>query len=202
MIENMSTVEEFRTVREMIVLKKFEEKTVSSEQIFKGRIIDLQVDEVMLPDGKKAVREMVKHPGAVAIIAVTSEKKVVLVEQYRKAIERSLLEIPAGRIELGEDPLVTAKRELEEETGYRAKALDYVTSFYTSPGFANEIIHLYVAKGINKVMNPLAGDEDEFVEVHELTMKEALVALQEKCIYDAKTMYALQYLQLVSALEL
>lgn len=185
---------------EMIFMKKFEETTVCSKRLYSGKIIDIQVDEVELSDGNRAERELVKHPGAVAIIAVTNEQKVVLVEQYRKAIERSILEIPAGRIEQGEEPALTAARELEEEAGYQAENLDYVTSFYTSPGFANEIIHLYLASEIQKVANPRAGDEDEFVEVHELTMKELLNAVKDRRVYDAKTMYAIQYLQLNMAL--
>src|SRR5690625_984707 len=99
-------------------MKDFEEKTIKETKIFDGKIISLQVDHVQLPDGNRSKREIVKHPGAVAIIAVTDKGKIILVKQYRKPLERSLIEIPAGRIEEGEDPKVTAIRELEEETGY------------------------------------------------------------------------------------
>ena len=99
-------------------MKKFEEKTIRTDHIFKGKIINLQVDDVILPDGKSGKREIVKHPGAVAVIALTTDKKIVMVEQYRKAMDLSLIEIPAGKMEPGEDPIVTAARELEEETGY------------------------------------------------------------------------------------
>ena len=107
-----------------------------------------------LPDGNKAKRELIKHPGAVAIIPITKEGKLILVEQYRKALERTLIEIPAGKIEPGEAPEVTAVRELEEETGYGAKDFTYLQSFATSPGFADEVIHLYLARDLFKIENP------------------------------------------------
>ena len=177
-------------------MKKFEEKTIKTDHIFKGKIISLQVDDVILPDGKSGKREIVKHPGAVAVIALTTDKKIVMVEQYRKAMDLSLIEIPAGKMEPGEDPIVTAARELEEETGYEAEKLDHLISFYTSPGFADEIIHLYIATNITKVENPRAGDEDEFVELHELTLEEAVKLVEEQRIYDAKTAYAVLYMQM------
>ncbi|MEI3610849.1 NUDIX hydrolase [Pseudogracilibacillus sp. SO30301A] len=178
-------------------MKKFEEKTLRSEKLFDGNIISLQVDDVELPDGNTSKREIVKHPGAVAVIAITPQNKILLVEQYRKPLERSLLEIPAGKIELDEDPKITAIRELEEETGYRAEALQYITSFYTSPGFANEIIHIYYSNALQKAENPISGDEDEFIEIHELSIAEAEALMQTKDIYDAKTVYALTYLKLM-----
>ncbi|MBS4217244.1 NUDIX hydrolase [Bacillus sp. FJAT-49711] len=182
-------------------MKKFEEKTIQSNEIFNGKIISLQVDDVELPDGKMAKREIVKHPGAVAVIALTDQNKIVMVEQYRKPLERSLLEIPAGKLEYGEEPLVTAERELEEETGYAAGKMEHLTSFYTSPGFADELIHLYIAKDLKKIDNPKIGDEDEFVELYEITLEEALQFVLDKRIYDAKTAYAVLYLQLRMAMK-
>ncbi|GIN89513.1 ADP-ribose diphosphatase [Siminovitchia terrae] len=178
-------------------MNKFEEKTVSTEPIFKGKIISVQVDEVELPNGELSKREIVHHPGAVGLIALTDENKIVMVEQYRKPLERSLLEIPAGKLEPGEESAVTAERELEEETGYRAGKMEYISSFYTSPGFANEIIHLYLATELEKVENPADGDEDEFIELIELSLEEALNCMKNKRIYDAKTVFAVQYLQLM-----
>lgn len=180
---------------------KLEEKTISTEEIFKGKIISLQVDDVELPNGKTSKREIVKHPGAVAVIAVTDEGKIVLVEQYRKAMERTLVEIPAGKLEKGEDPAKCARRELEEETGYECKEMEWLVSFYTSPGFADEIIHLYVAKGLSQKEDAAGLDEDEFVNVEEVTLEEAIAYVKEKKIYDAKTAYAIQYLQLQEALK-
>lgn len=178
-----------------------EEKTLSSETIFSGRIISLQVDEVQLPNGKTAKRELVKHPGAVAVIALTDDNKIVMVEQYRKALEQTIIEIPAGKLEKDEDPALCAKRELEEETSYECKSLQLLNSFYTSPGFANEIVHVYVAKGLSKKENAAGLDEDEFVNLMELTLDEALQAIRENRICDAKTVFAVQYLQLQEALK-
>jgi ADP-ribose pyrophosphatase len=172
------------------------EKTVAKKQIFAGKVIDLYVEEVLLPNGKTSKREIVKHPGAVAIIAVTNEGKIVLVRQYRKAMDRVLVEIPAGKLEKGEAPIATARRELEEETGYKCETLRHLTSFYTSPGFADEIVHLYIAENLSKLENAASLDEDEFVDVLEVTLEEALQLVKEQQIYDAKTAYAIQYLQL------
>ncbi|WP_409270540.1 NUDIX hydrolase [Neobacillus sp. SCS-31] len=182
-------------------MDRLEEKTIGSKEIFSGKIISLRVEEVELPNGKTSKREIVKHPGAVAVIAVTDEKKIVLVEQYRKAMERAMVEIPAGKLEKGEDPSECARRELEEETGYECREMEWLTSFYTSPGFADEIVHLYIAKGLSKKEGAAELDEDEFVNVEELTLDEALAYVKEKKIYDAKTAYAIQYLQLQEAFK-
>lgn len=181
-------------------MKKFEERTLTSQPIFKGKIISLQVDEVELPDGNTSKREIIKHPGAVAVIAVTDEGKIIMVEQYRKAMERSLVEIPAGKLEPGEDPAASAARELEEETGYGCAEMEHLTSFYTSPGFADEIVHMYVAHGLQKIEQPAETDDDEFVELMELTLEEAIQYESEGRIKDAKTAYAVQYLQLQKAI--
>jgi ADP-ribose pyrophosphatase len=177
-------------------MHKFEEKTLKTESIFKGNVISLQVDDVLLPDGKEAKRELIKHPGAVCVIALTDDKKIILVEQYRKALERPLVEVPAGKLEPGEEPELSAKRELEEETGYRPGHMTHVQSFYTSPGFADELVHVFLAEDLVKVEDGLTVDEDEFVELMEVTIEEAEQLLKEDRIYDAKTMWALQYVRL------
>ncbi|WP_438318310.1 NUDIX hydrolase [Sporosarcina sp. FA9] len=171
----------------------YEEKTLTSNEIYKGKIISLRIEEVELPNGKTAQRELIKHPGAVAILAITADEKLVLVEQYRKALDRSLVEIPAGKIEPGEDPETTAIRELEEETGYCATEFTYIQSFATSPGFADEIIHLYLARGLKKIENPAAGDDDEFINLLEVTIAEADEMMATTKIYDAKTAFAVLY---------
>lgn len=178
-------------------MKKFEEKTIASKHIFSGNIISVQVDDVVLPDGNHSKRELVKHPGAVAIIALTDDKRMIFVEQYRKPLERSLVEIPAGKIEANEAPNITAKRELEEETGYTTKELIYLTSFYTSPGFADEIIHIYYTDDIDLLAEAVPGDDDEFVEQIYLTIDEAEQYIKDKKIYDAKTIYAVQYVKMM-----
>ena len=182
-------------------MKSLEEKTIKTEPIFSGRIIHVQVDEVQLPNGKTSTREIVKHPGAVAILPITDDGKIVMVEQYRKPMDKVLVEVPAGKLEKGEEPAYTAERELEEETGYECQSLEWLISFYTSPGFADEIVHLYVAKGLTKKENAASLDEDEFVNVLEVTLEEAIELVKEQRIYDAKTAYAIQYLQLQEALK-
>jgi ADP-ribose pyrophosphatase len=182
-------------------MSKLEEKTIKSEEIFSGKIVSLHLQEVELPNGKTSKREIIKHPGAVAIIAVTNENKIIMVEQYRKALERTIVEIPAGKLEKGEEPASCARRELEEETGYECESLELVTSFYTSPGFADEIVHVFLAKGLTVKENSAALDEDEFVNLEELTLEEALQYIKDQKIYDAKTIYAVQYLQLQEALK-
>ena len=177
-------------------MNKFEEKTIRSKSIYNGKVVKLQVDDVTLPNGKLSKRELIKHPGAVAIIPITKENKIVLVEQYRKPLEKSIVEIPAGKLEPGEKPESTAIRELEEETGYTARNVTKLTSFYTSPGFADELMHIYFAKDIEKLEVPPAMDEDEFVEILELSLDEAKKLVEEQRIHDAKTIYAILYLEM------
>lgn len=178
-------------------MKKFEETTIDTEQIFNGHIIQVQVDTVKLPNDKISTREMVKHPGAVAIIPITNDGKILFVEQYRKPLEKSIVEIPAGKLEKGEEPIQTAVRELEEETGYTTatESLKFVDSFYTSPGFADEKMYIYLTTDIEKLDIEVEGDEDEFVELLELTLEEAFMYMKEERIHDAKTNYALMYVK-------
>lgn len=165
------------------------EPTIASETIFTGKVITLKVDEVRLPNGRTATREIVKHQGAVAVLPLTEDGKMIAVRQYRKALERSIVEIPAGKLEKGEEPLACAKRELEEETGYTAARYEHISSFYTSPGFADELLHLYMATGLQAGTMRL--DEDEFVEVMALTLEEAQDMHRRGEIRDAKTVLAL-----------
>ncbi|UJF31207.1 NUDIX hydrolase [Paenibacillus hexagrammi] len=175
------------------VHKKFEEKTIRTEPIFTGKIISLQVDHVELPNGEVATREIVKHPGAVAVLALLDDKMIV-VEQYRKPLEKSQVEIPAGKLDAGEDPLHAALRELEEETGYKSDQIRHISSFYTSPGFADELLHLYVVE--NLVKGEARPDEDEFLECEAITLEEAQQYIREQRISDAKTIMAVYAWQL------
>lgn len=173
--------------------KKFEEKSISRETIFEGKIISLHVDQVLLPDGKKATREIVTHSGAVAVIALIDDH-MILVEQYRKAMERSMVEIPAGKLDPGEKPIDAVARELQEETGYTCDHIRPVCSFYTSPGFADEIIHLFIAEDLIKgEMNP---DEDEFLSCEKITLTQAQEYIKTGKIIDAKTIMAVYAWQL------
>ncbi|MFD2168889.1 NUDIX domain-containing protein [Tumebacillus lipolyticus] len=162
------------------------EKTVSSKTIYEGKIIDLTLHTVQLPNGKEAQREVVLHPGAVTVLALTEKDTILLVKQFRKATERVLVETPAGKLERGENPLESAKRELEEETGYVASEWKHLASFYTSPGFADELMHAYVATGLTLKQQNL--DEDEFIDVFEVTADQALQMIVDGEIYDAKTL--------------
>ncbi|EOH85083.1 ADP-ribose pyrophosphatase [Enterococcus asini ATCC 700915] len=185
----------------MLSFEAFEEKTIKRETLFTGKIIEVALDEVALPMGGTAKRELVFHPGGVGIVAITPAEKMLFVRQFRKPLERVILEIPAGKIDPGEGshPEVTGARELEEETGYRPQKMTHLASMYLSPGFANEMLHLYLAEGLEKVENPRAMDEDEVLEVYELTLDEALERMKTGEICDAKTIYAIQYWQLALA---
>ncbi|MGG4494469.1 NUDIX domain-containing protein [Brevibacillus reuszeri] len=165
------------------------EKTIASQPIYDGRIIKVKVDEVLLPNGNTAKREIVNHQGAVAVLPLTDDGKMVVVRQFRKPLECTIVEIPAGKLEIGEEPLACAKRELEEETGYVAENYTLLSSFYTSPGFADELLHVFVATGLTK--GESRPDEDEFVDVLELTLDEAHDLHRTGEIRDAKTVVAL-----------
>lgn len=182
-------------------MQSFFEKTTKTKPIFKGKVVQLQVDDVELPNGKMAKREIIRHPGAVAVIPVTKEGKIVFVKQYRKPLEKVLIEIPAGKLESGEAPEKTAVRELEEETGFTTNDLTFVTSFYTSPGFADELMYIYLTTELEALEQPPAGDEDEFIELMELTLEEAKQYVKENKIHDAKTNFAILYLEMLECVK-
>ncbi|MGI6574491.1 MAG: NUDIX hydrolase [bacterium] len=165
------------------------EKTLLSRKIFSGKIINLRVDEVELSHGKRATREIVEHPGAVAIVALTDKKEIVLIRQYRKAPDEDMWEIPAGKLEPGEDPRQCAIRELWEETGFRAASWEKVFSFYTSPGFSNEIVHLYLARELQAGEQHLEADEE--INIRVMPFAEALAKLSAGEIRDGKTIIGL-----------
>ena len=176
---------------------EFEEKTVQRTEIYQGPIFKVVQDQVELPEGKgQAQRDLIFHNGAVAVIALTPENKLILVKQYRKAIEATSYEIPAGKLEVGEnaDPHAAALRELEEETGYTGQ-LELVYDFYSAIGFCNEKIKLYKASQLTKVENPRPQDEDETLQLFEVSLEEAHQLLKNGDICDAKTIMALQYWQ-------
>ncbi|MRN53516.1 NUDIX domain-containing protein [Paenibacillus monticola] len=172
---------------ELISNPKLDEETISTQPIFEGNIITLQVDTVRMPDGNTATREVIKHPGAVAVLAL-NQNKMLVVEQYRQPMHRTEVEIPAGKLDKGEDPLAAAHRELQEETGLHSGDMRHLKSFYTSPGFADEIIHMYVTE--NAQPGDMSLDEDEFLEVSELTLEEAYQYIADGRIADAKTIMA------------
>jgi ADP-ribose pyrophosphatase len=170
-------------------IMEFYETTLSSKQMFSGNLLKLRVDEVLLPNGRKSTREIVEHPGAVAVVAITENDEVLMVRQYRKAIERELLEIPAGKLEEGESREVCVERELMEETGYFPNELTYLTSFYTSPGFSNEILHLFIAK--NLIKKSRDADFDEYLQAEKVPFEEAINKIRTGEIVDSKTITGL-----------
>lgn len=165
------------------------EKLLSSEPVYLGRLVRLYVDTLELPDGQPAVREIVRHPGAVAMVPVLPNGDVVLVRQYRHAAGKVLLEIPAGTLEPGEDPRVAAARELQEEVGYRPGTLTRLGSEYTAPGYTTELIHLFLVTDLEA--SRLSQDDDEFLEVVTLPLDEALERIERGEIEDGKTMIGL-----------
>jgi len=165
----------------------FYERTISTKPIFEGRMINVQVDTVQLPNGETATREIVRHPGAVAVLALLGDRMLV-VEQFRKPLERVQVEIPAGKLEPGEDPMEAAGRELEEETGYKARSLRHLRTFSTSPGFAEEVIHLYFADELEQGEVHL--DDEEFLTCEAITLEQAEAYIRDGRIYDAKTLLA------------
>lgn len=161
------------------------EKTIHEEKIFEGKIITLRKDRVLLPNGEEADREIVEHPGGVAIVALDEDENVYMVRQYRHPFKTILLEIPAGKLNYGEDPFTCGVRELEEETGLVAKTYDYLGSFMVSPGFCGEKIHIYLARDLSKGAMHL--DPDEFLEVEKRPLKELLDMIMNNEMEDAKT---------------
>jgi ADP-ribose pyrophosphatase len=167
------------------------ECTKSSREIYSGKIVKLRIDEVELANGHVTKREVVEHAPAVAVIAVDDEGNIFVVRQFRYAVGKELLEIPAGIMEKGETPEETAKRELREEIGYDARRLEHVASFYSSPGFSDEIIHLFYATEL--FPSRLDSDEDEIIEGVTLPPDECKRLIEEKEITDAKTLVALMW---------
>jgi len=168
------------------------EKTVRSDRVFQGKILSVRVDTVLLPDGREATREIVEHNGAVAVIALDDEGFVYLVKQYRKPVEEVLLEIPAGKLDPGEDPLDCARRELSEETGLVAGEWERIFKYYSTPGFTSEVVHVYVARDVEQhAANP---ESDEFVEVVRMPLDEAYRKVLDGTIRDGKSIVAIQHL--------
>lgn len=171
----------------------FNEKTLEVKNIYKGKIIDVNVHTVELPNGRKSSREIVNHSGGVAIIAYKDKDTILLVEQFRKPIEKIILELPAGKIEKDEDIELCGIRELEEETGYKAKEFSYLGKIVTSPGFCNEYIYIYKAENLYKGKDNL-GDEDEFINVREMKIEKIKEMIKSGEITDAKTISAFMFL--------
>ena len=170
-------------------IKDFEEKTVSVDNIFDGKVVKLRVEDVTLPDGKPAKRELISHPGGAGMIAVDEDRNVLMVRQYRIAAKKMMLEIPAGKLEYGEDPRLAAEREIVEETGYRANKVTFLGSYYATPGYCEEKLSLYLGEELTFEGQNL--DEGEFLNVEKYSLDDLYQMVMNNEIYDAKTAIAI-----------
>lgn len=169
---------------------------IASERVYSGRIINLDRDTVRFPDGSIGELEMIRHPGASAVVPFVSEAsgddpQILMVRQYRYAAEDFLYEIPAGRLDPGEAPLACAKRELREETGCTARNMEFLFTMFTTPGFTDERIHVFMATGLER--GETAHESDEFITVETVTLSNALRFIQEGRIKDGKTALAILF---------
>lgn len=170
-------------------IKDFEEKTVAVNNIFDGRVVKLRVEDVTLPDGKSAKRELISHPGGAGMIAVDEDRNVLMVEQYRIAAKKMMLEIPAGKLEYGEDPRLAAEREIVEETGYKAGKIVELGAYYATPGYCEEELSLYLGTELEFVGQNL--DEGEFLNVTKYPLDDLYEMVMNNEINDAKTAIAI-----------
>jgi ADP-ribose pyrophosphatase len=172
---------------------------VSSRRIHTGRVVSLDIDTVQFPNGNIGELEMLRHPGAAAVLPFLDDPgdpdpRVLLIRQFRHATDGWLWEIPAGRREHGEAPLATAHRELAEETGYRAASMEPLTAIWTTPGFTDEVIHLFAASGLTRGSS--AHERDEVMEIHEVTWSETLRMVRDREIVDTKTLNAVLFAEM------
>lgn len=165
------------------------EKTLSSETIYKGRVVTLKLDTVELENGSSAIREVICHSGGVAVLAIDDEDNILFVRQFRYPYAAELLELPAGKLEPGEAPEACGMRELEEETGYTAKEFEFLAKAYPTPGYTDEVLHLYVAKELEATSQRL--DKDEFLTVEKIPCAKAVELCMNGGIRDAKTLIAI-----------
>ncbi len=163
----------------------YNEKTVSSKSVYNGNIINVELMTVTLPDGRQATRDIVRHPGASAVIALNEKGEMYMVRQFRKPLEAESLEIPAGKLDHGEDPLECARRELKEETGLSAGRLKHIVSIHSTPGFSDEVLHLYAA--LNLFEGDSCADADEFISTERYSVPQLLDMILDGRITDAKT---------------
>lgn len=174
----------------------FEEKTLETEMIYKGAIINLRRDKVTVENGT-SYREIIEHNGGAVLAAVTDEGKMVMVRQYRKPAERVMLEVPAGKIDAGETPLQTARRELKEETGYTPSKVEYLTDFYPSVGYSEEVLYLYLCTGLTA--GETCPDENEALDILEIDIEELYRMVLNAEIRDAKTIIAIMMVRSLAA---
>jgi len=161
------------------------EKTIDEKNIYRGNIINVDMLTVTLPNGKTATRDIVRHPGGAAVIPINENGEIYMVRQFRKPLDAVSLEIPAGKLDKGEEPAVCAGRELKEETGLTAEKLTYLISVHSTPGFSDEVLHLFAATGLKE--GDSCADEDEFITTEKYHVDELLRMVMEGKITDAKS---------------
>ncbi len=165
------------------------EKTLSSQVLYEGRIVSVFTDQILLPDGREAKRELVRHPGGVCVLALDPDDNLLMVRQFRYPFGETLLELPAGKLEPEEDPATCGQRELREETGYTAAQFNYFGVFFPSPGYLSERIHIYTAADLSFVGQDL--DPGEFLKVERIPFTQALDMVLSGAIPDGKTQVAI-----------
>ncbi|MFZ2324845.1 MAG: NUDIX hydrolase [Ignavibacteriaceae bacterium] len=170
-------------------------KLLKSEILYKGKVFDHQIDEIEYKSGNKGIREIAIHPGGAVVIPVKDDGKIILVKQFRYPLQKTLIEFPAGKLEKDEDPLICATRELEEETGYKAKEIKKLGEIFTAPGYCTEILHIYSAKGLTPGNHNREEGELE-MEILELTVEEIEKMIISGKINDAKTIVGMHYINL------
>ena len=169
------------------------ESRITTEVVYKGDFLDVRRDEVLLPNGETGTREWINHPGAVVIIPILPNGEIALIKQFRYAARSEFLELPAGKLDEGEDPKACAFRELEEEIGYRAGKMKFIANIHPAIGFANEIMSIYLAEDLKKTN--YNRDKDEFIELIPTNMEEALNLVWENKITDVKSIIGLLWLK-------
>ena len=174
-------------------MSKFEEKTLASRRVYEGVLLKVNSDRVRLPDGGESVREFVEHPGAVMVIPLVADGRVVMERQYRYPLKREFIEFPAGKIDPGEEPLATAKRELREETGYEAQEWTHLTTIHPLIAYSDERIEVFAARKLT--MRSAALEAGEFLEVFAANPIEALRWVREGRVTDVKTVIGLFWLE-------
>ena len=174
-------------------MSDLKESKLSSEAIFQGRLLDVRKDDVELPNGEISTREWINHPGAVCCVPILPDGKIALIRQYRYPVQEEMIELPAGKLDSGEEPETCAVRELEEEIGYYPGKLTFLTHIHPAIGFANEKMWLYLAEDLEKTDSKL--DEDEFLELIPTELSEAVQMVWDRKISDVKTIIGLLWVQ-------
>jgi len=177
-------------------MSDLKESTISTTVVYKGDFLDVRQDEVLLPNGETAAREWINHPGAVVIVPILPNGEIALIKQFRYAAGSEFIELPAGKLDSGEDPEECALRELEEEIGYRANKIKFLANIHPAIGFTNEIMGVFLAENLEKTEHNR--DNDEFLELVPTTLTEALNLVWENKITDVKSIIGLLWLKKIS----